>query len=103
MRIIVVHMIILGGVYVRNEYPYLSMYVCMYVLCSTPKGQSVAEKKVAASSELELQNLDHINREAEEREERERVEQEREERRLEEVLTFIGPFYILHIYIPTCI
>lgn len=70
----------------------------MYVLCSNPKGPTVAEKKVAASSELELQNLDHINREAEEREERERVEREREERRLEEVPTFVVPFY-MHTYI----
>ena len=56
----------------------------MCALCSSPKGPSVTEKKVG-SSELELQNLDQINREAEEREERERVEREREERRLEEV------------------
>ena len=64
----------------------------MYVLCSTAKGLSAAEKKVA-NSELELQDLDHINREAEEREERERVEREREERRLEEVLQLLLRFY----------
>ena len=60
----------------------INPFVC--ALCSSPKGPSVTEKKVG-SSELELQNLDQINREAEECGERERVEREREERRLEEV------------------
>ena len=66
--------------------PYLN------TLCSAPKGPSATEKKVG-SSELELQKLDQINREAEEREERERVEREREERRLEEVLLATPQFY----------